>query len=599
MTNAKRTMEKISNERSEFIVIGLTGRTGSGCSSVAQMLAQEDFYIPESSPMYESAVEKRKYNVLRKFYAKNHQPFICIQVRTILTYKILELNFDKFIDLLCGVSYAERADVEDKLNEFKSSYNNAYKKVIEFNEMPEKNEAEKQLKKDQAWDLFFGFLPRFSNEIKDFLQKNIEEGAYTDLYQQVGDHIRASGSANQHVFSKGKVFTIPVIINQLIKVIRGRNELKDSARIIIDAIRNPYEASYFHNRYSAFYLFSINTPNEERLSHLRRSHKFSEIQINKLDEKEYPRRLDGEKIFVSQDIQKCIESADIHINNPDRDEENRTALASQLVWYVSLILHPGLVTPTPIERCMQLAYTAKLSSGCISRKVGAVVTDSSYSIKSVGWNCTPYGQMPCVLRDANELINEPIELVYSEYERNDEAFRRVLKSTFKPILTSALVKGRTIPYCFKDLQNRVEGEKNQVHTRSLHAEENAFLQISKYGGAGINDGVLFTTASPCELCSKKACQLGINKIYYIDPYPGISKEHIMSSNINATPELILFRGAIGKAYHKVYHPIMAEKDELQLLTGYVYADGDNKDKKDIKIKQLEAEIVKLKGQQTT
>lgn len=68
-------------------------------------------------------------------------------------------------------------------------------------------------------------------------------------------------------------------------------------------------------------------------------------------------------------------------------------------------------------------------------------------------------------------------------------------------------------YCFKSIYNGMKKDKNQVHTRALHAEENAFLQIAKYGGAKIEGGKLFTTASPCELCSKKAYQLGIKEIY--------------------------------------------------------------------------------------
>lgn len=73
-------------------------------------------------------------------------------------------------------------------------------------------------------------------------------------------------------------------------------------------------------------------------------------------------------------------------------------------------------------------------------------------------------------------------------------------------------------YCFKDVHNsrHVTGEiGNQVHTRSLHAEENAFLQLAKYGSSGIKGGKLFSTACCCELCAKKAYQLGIKEIYYI------------------------------------------------------------------------------------
>ena len=103
-------------------------------------------------------------------------------------------------------------------------------------------------------------------------------------------------------------------------------------------------------------------------------------------------------------------------------------------------------------------------------------------------------------------------------------------------------------------------DKNQVHTRSLHAEENAFLQIAKYGGASIQGGKLFTTASPCELCAKKAYQLGIKEIYYIDPYPGLSTRHILSFGKSDNPKMILFKGAIGNAYISMYSSRIPYKD---------------------------------------
>ena len=135
-----------------------------------------------------------------------------------------------------------------------------------------------------------------------------------------------------------------------------------------------------------------------------------------------------------------------------------------------------------------------------------------------------------------------------------------------------------------------------LHQRCLHAEENAFLQIAKYGGEAIQNGFLFTTASPCELCSKKAYQLGIKKVIYIDPYPGISKDHILSSG-SLNPELILFRGALGRAYHRLYQPLLAYKDELKILTGYSVNDGSNVEsdtEKHKKLERLEKEVKDLK-----
>ena len=104
----------------------------------------------------------------------------------------------------------------------------------------------------------------------------------------------------------------------------------------------------------------------------------------------------------------------------------------------------------------------------------------------------------------------------------------------------------------------------KFYTRSLHAEENAFLQASKFGNSEILGGQLFTTASPCFLCAKKAYQLGIKRIVYIEAYPDISNEQVFDIGTHEI-EIIHFRGAIGLAYQKLYEPLFPYKDELKAL----------------------------------
>lgn len=592
-SNESDALERVYSESSEFIILGLTGRTGSGCSTAAKILSKEEVRLPEESNIYSTSNDKRKYKIVRSYIKENWKPFISIQMRVVITGVLLELNFKELVKLISKTLNRDISRIDSKLSCFKKKYNKAHKKIVNYKKLLESNTLEKDSKKEKAWSIYFSYLPKFCEKFKDILQDKLGVDSYTALYQQVGDNIRASGQANCIKFNANKIFTLPKIVNKLIKVIRFKKD--NRAFVTIDAIRNPFEAYFFHQRYSGFYLLSINTPNNERLNHLRKSHKFSEEQIIALDKKEYPDKLSGADIYISQNIQKCIEISDIHLNNPDRNDFNNNDLSSQLFWYISLVLHPGLVMPTSIERGMQLAFSAKLNSGCISRQVGAVVTDSNYSIKAVGWNSTPEGQTPCLLKSAAELLNGGKENVYSSYERTNEKFQNVIRCTYKDAISSGNLRGRKIPYCFKDIQNNIEGEKNQVHTRSLHAEENAFLQIAKYGGQSIEGGFLFTTASPCELCSKKAYQLGIKKVIFIDPYPGISKEHILNSG-SLKPDLILFRGAVGRAYHRLYQPLMAYKDELKMLTGYVINNG-TEIKTDLEtIESLEREVSELKLQ---
>lgn len=405
-------------------------------------------------------------------------------------------------------------------------------------------------------------LPQMCDQLKSILGESV----FVKIYQEIGKNLRLSGSPYKRELVEGMFFTIAERINTVVKQIHEfQKNKKQKTFIVIDAIRSPLEAIFFQDRYASFFLVAVSSPEDDRIRRLREQ-KYSDEDISSLDNIEYtPRNLDKPDFYSVQDIQACLQRADLYISNPDvKTEVNKFQnLANQLIRFISLIRRPGIVTPSSIERCMQIAYTAKLNSGCISRQVGAVVTDKNHSIRSVGWNDAPHGQVPCNLRNRDDLINGNDSEAYSDFERTDEKFLIHLKESTSKFNKIELY-GRNNAFCFKSEYNQLTKEKNQVHTRSLHAEENAFLQISKYGLGAVEGGVLFTTASPCELCAKKAYQLGITEIFYIDPYPGIAIKHILNGGTKP-PKLTLFSGAIGKAFHRLYSPIVAYKDELNAL----------------------------------
>ena len=123
--------------------------------------------------------------------------------------------------------------------------------------------------------------------------------------------------------------------------------------------------------------------------------------------------------------------------------------------------------------------------------------------------------------------------------------------------------GLRYSYCFRSRYNKYKGQKDQVNTRSLHAEENTMLRLSKVGGKGLDGGIMYVTASPCVLCSKKAYQIGIKEIVYLDPYTDIAPDLIIHCGWNP-PKLRPFMGAIGTTFDKLYRPFMPFKDELAI-----------------------------------
>jgi len=419
----------------------------------------------------------------------------------------------------------------------------------------------------QAYRVFFSELRLRSEAIRTALSSK-SRSDYTSVYQALGDNIRRSGWALDSAVDNEMLFVLPETVGLLIELARAHNRLSgDADCFVIDAIRHPFEARYFRETYSGFYLMAVSTDEADRRRRLA-SLNFRKEEIDRLDKKEYPAEnnpLSGYDAFVSQDIQTCLEEADIYIRNGDSTLKGiYHELTEQLVKYVSLMQHPGLVTPTRMERCMQTAFTAKVNSGCISRQVGAAVTDTNFSIRGIGWNESPKGQVPCLLRNVHHLMTGLDGRAYSKYEKEDKEFKEHMIEQVIVKVKSTSFEGRNLSFCFRTHYNDMKGTKNQVHTRALHAEENAFLQVAKYGGQALEGGYLFTTAGPCELCAKKAYQLGIKKIFYVDPYPGISIDHVLDSGSHK-PELELFSGAIGKAYHQMYEPFLPHKDELAAL----------------------------------
>ncbi len=585
----KETIKEIYKIRNDFMLIGLTGRTGSGCTTVANILKKEKFEdLTLKTPKKRDFqnIEERKYRAIYKFMKNNWSKFQIIEVSAVIlsfVFKKDKKQLKSFIKNLKG-SKGEKIKIkdEDKLceqidNNFNSFFEKA--KEIERLDLSDKNNYFKFIGyylddlvkcKNEIKDIFKNYtcIISRSSKISNDNSENID--LYTYFMQTIGNNIRRTGNPYKFNNEVLTLYTIAEEIDKLIKIINenakeeNKDEMFRNVRICIDAFRNPLEVIYFREKYRAFQLIAINAEENDRK---KRISYLNMEQINNIDKIEYPKSNSTELIFYHQNIAKCLEISDIYLYNPNVNGEYYD-LSAQIIKYISLMLHPGLVTPTNIERCMQVAYNVRYNSGCLSRQVGAVVTDNNYSIKSVGWNDVPKGHVPCNLRDISEYCLDKDNGEYSKYELYNNKFKEALNKVNKKIKNLKNIEFDTLfQFCFKDVYNAIEGKKNQVHTRALHAEENAFLQISKFGGIGINGGYLFTTASPCELCAKKACQLGIKKVFYIDPYPGISRDHIFNFGKVDNPEMILFKGAIGNAYLSLYAPKLPVKDELELKTG--------------------------------
>ena len=578
-------IDRVFQLRENFVIIGLTGRTGSGCTTVAEKLATKEWKELKSN--YKDLNSQSIDNVIRKNrivhrYLKDHwkQPFDVISASDIIFFYALKESFDDFANSLASVNiepdeeskYEQSKPAIDtamrsELENLKDEFNALHEKVLICEDFLHKEDYTNTVNIDLLRDVVFKDIKIFRKNLEGILTKTIKKVIANEL-QSWGNNIRKYNSIKKQVTPSQKAPScLARKINQIIKALRVYDKTHDrKTLIVIDALRNPFEVLYFRERYSAFYLMAVHTEEKVRRDALfKKGFRIDEIEhLDKVEAGKSSFHASYEKI----DIDKCIELADIHLAHDGTDKDHNRDMVNQIFTYVALIFHPGLIPPSPLERCMQIAYTAKLNSGCLSRQVGAAVTNEYFSVQSIGWNTVAEGQTPCSLRNLYDLFKDEDEGAFSDFERFNEDFgkeKKKLIQAYEPVKTK--LNGLNLSYCFKDIytSSKEKQRNNQVHTRSLHAEENAFLQLAKYGTPGIKGGKLFTTASCCELCSKKAYQLGITEIYYIDTYPGISRSHILESGVNR-PKMLLFNGAIGRAYVNLYTPFLPLKDEIEELT---------------------------------
>ncbi|MFT6844138.1 MAG: deoxycytidylate deaminase [Flavobacteriales bacterium] len=590
-------MDELYRLRKDFVIIGLTGKSGAGCTEVAKKLNNPKFIekveiIPEIET---NDVDQIKYRICHDFlkWNRNWTEFQIIKYADVL---IIHLLWDSFQSLTFNEEFKSiilSFNLKDNDKRFnKKDINNAVIQNFQKNitELKAIGDSHSNINEFLIAAKDAGRLEQLLKLSSDIITKLREINYHKTslLLHDLANNIRGQGTTN---YCQGctdvlkNIYTVAETINQLIKLFK--NHENKGRRIVIDSLKNSLELNYFKEKYAAFYSIAINRVESERLEHKKHTiASFTDddkcLALNEeLTKTEYKGKEVNSGKFTSPDIENCIQKSDYHIFYSEKYEEYglkelgyselQASLEVQLVKFIALIFHPGIITPTGIERTMQIAFNAKYNSGCISRQVGAVITDKNMSVKAVGWNDVPTNQIPCNLRSVDDLIKDNNSNHFSEFEKGESKLKYKDKKSFKEKLSelkvdSTKLGGRNCSFCFKSCHNAFELKDNQVHTRSLHAEENAMLQITKFGGQGVQGGMLFTTASPCELCSKKAFQLGIKKIFYIDPYPGISGSHILKSGKEDVdnPQIIMFQGAVGRGFHKLYEPLMAYKDELNI-----------------------------------
>ncbi len=242
---------------------------------------------------------------------------------------------------------------------------------------------------------------------------------------------------------------------------RTLRKIDVDAHAVVDSVRNPFEVEALRRR-KDFFLVAVTADPEIRFKRtLRRSRDGDPIT--------YEDFLDVEKREAqspdpsTQQMDRTAEMADAVICNNGTVEELQDEIRQ-----VVKALAASTARPDWDEYFMNIAKVVSLRGNCIKRKVAAVIVKDKRII-STGYNGTPRG------------------------------------------ITNCSEGGCPRCHCFG------ESGANLGDCLCSHAEENSIVQAA-YHGVSIKGGSIYTTFSPCLICTKMIINSGLEEVVYSKSY---------------------------------------------------------------------------------
>jgi len=218
-----------------------------------------------------------------------------------------------------------------------------------------------------------------------------------------------------------------------------------------------------------------------------------------------------EDMSYGQQLEKTLLLADFFIRD---NHSNDKILLGKVERFIQLMHGYNGLTPTYDEYGMYSAYSASLKSACLSRQVGASITNTQGNVIATGCNDVPKSKGGLYTE-----VNDPDNRCVNKGECFNDKYKDKLCVEISNVLSDELKmdasQANKIAYLIKDnsrLKDLIE------FSRSVHAEMDAITSVAREGGVSVKNCTLYTTTFPCHNCARHIIASGITNVIYIEPY---------------------------------------------------------------------------------
>jgi deoxycytidylate deaminase len=317
-------------------------------------------------------------------------------------------------------------------------------------------------------------------------------------------------------------------------------------------LKNKEELELFKLIYrDIFYFIGIFSSIDSRVKNLE------ENGIKTHEVYELINRDSGEEMNFGQKVTDTFIESDFFMRI---DNNSKHAIEAKLKKYLNLIFSSDIVTPTPDETAMYLASSASGNSACLSRQVGASITDKFGEIISIGWNDVPKAGGGVYQSNSNELnTNEDHRCMNLKGGLcfNDREKQFISEALANELITQELIPEAKRNEILKIIKSSRIKELIEF-SRAVHAEMLALIVGSQKAGSRIIGGKLYCTTYPCHNCARHIVAAGIKEVYYIEPYRKSLAIKLHDDSITEDESktnlvrILLFDGVSPKRYLEFY-----------------------------------------------
>ncbi len=329
---------------------------------------------------------------------------------------------------------------------------------------------------------------------------------------------------------------------------------------LIDQLKHPEEVALLRRVYGQlFYLVGVLASEGQRLKNL------ADEGVGGSSATKVIQRDRKEKADHGQQLDSTLKHADLFVRN---NNPNRASVTRNLRRFLELLHGQNGLTPTVHEYAMYAAYSASLRSACLSRQVGAAITDAAGQLLATGCNDVPRaggglyspsdgdGDQRCVFRGAR---------CHNDHHKNE------LATEIQDILLGFGIAAEQTSGIVAKIRSDTRLRDLIEFSRSVHAEMDAIVSVARAGNGSVRAGRLYTTTFPCHNCARHVIAAGISEVYYVEPYEKSLALQLHDDAIVGDPEegvaptgkvmFVHFEGVAPRQYQNLFLPRSERKEK--------------------------------------